>query len=303
MIFGFVLAGVTDPTKCLIRAEAVNPMLGLYSTVIAVLNVVFAGCSNGLIAQPGSYVLTQNCVAIASDPTLTVDTVITADGDGYSTLVVVDLCVLAAPSSVLPLLGGANPIRVGVYAKNGAKVNIISGSFDVVQADTTASHVFCETGAEVSITATSFKNGLVALHVGALGTNSIINMHGGLLEGNTTNFMIDSSTGAIYPVCAVDSINDNIVSGATLSGLLQCTDLNETVTIGNLFTRFPSTRLSNDLTFLYNQVSTGTTVTPTFSKSGLNITVTNGAGWIRRDAPYNDTRYVTWDGYDINLCS
>jgi hypothetical protein len=290
-INGLQLAGVTDAVKCLVRVS--NP-----SKIGVLINCTMNSCSNGLICDSGAttFILGISCTIKAPGQAITVAG-ITADNGS----VLMTNGAFNAPQA-LDAFYATNMIEKCVYVTNGGSIEAVSCAFRVFGHNASQVVFFVENGGQASVMSTHFGNSVTALNIGSAGANSVISCQAISLKNNTTNFKIESSTGAIFANASTDTIKSSIVAGGKLSGIVQERDSKTVELVGDLFAKFNSGRSAPVLEFLHDQMSTGVISggVVTYS-SPLVVAISAGSGWISRGNPDNDIRYVTWAATTVSV--
>lgn len=285
VINGFLLSGVTDASYCLIRC-ATPYILNI------ILNCAVRNCSYGVYSSSGTQTVIQTFGAIIDN----VGQAITGAAvycTGAGTVVSLTAAAITVPTVLIPYYA-VNPIEKAVCCESSAAFSCTSSIFAVSSKNTDSVAIYVNSSGRVTCEGLMVLASNIAFGIGPDGTSSVT-IAGSSLSGNTINFHSDSSTGVFYAICSVDELKATLVSGSTITGVVQNRDGVQTSLIGDFEYVYPSEREVDIGKFLHanagNGVLSGGVVT---AGTGLHVDVTAGTGLGVRTSP-SDVTYCTWD--------
>lgn len=284
--------GVTDPVKCCVRCATPG-------SIVAIELFTTQACSNGVIISNGAEAVLSTYTIVVGGPGLEVGTWLKATGAG--TLVEVSGCYVKVPSAILPYYTG-NPIQVAFSVNNGAELYLTNASVSMPDNDGTSFIVSADGGSSVTILSSVLEGSPCALHIGPSGSNTVIQANGCVLEGNTLNIKIESSTGVVYTNISVDYKALSIVSGGKKVGTTFFKNTQTFNILGSFSYSYNITDPELNLgDFYYDQATTGLCEGGAVTAgSGLHVNVALGEGFIRDSG--NEVIYsVNWSADSVLL--
>jgi hypothetical protein len=283
------LLGVSTPGKALVKAATPGSLSVLQSCAIN-------ACYQGILVEAGAALLILELGMIIGSAGMNIGVGISATGVG--TFLGMQGCFAMVPAAVLPLYAPANPLYRAISVTDHAEALISTGSFRIAtQAPNSGDVIFADDGAQVTLAGVDLSNSDVALHIGSVGTGTVISAQGGVCTGNNLNVVCEAATGKIFTTQSVDSAKQYLVAGAELIGVEQIRDDKLTAFLGTTRLQYLASGRRVDFGDFFEQfLSTGVTeggeITPA---TGLYIDVAAGKGWVRRPHPNHDGKWVTWD--------
>lgn len=288
-INGLELQGVTDSAKALVRCATPGSLVVLHGISVK-------KCSNGVVVSSGASCVMTNPSINIDNVGLTVTTGFTVTGTG--SYLGVSGGFVNSPSALLPFYA-SNPIQTVFRVADSAKITINGATFSVAYKTTDADVFLCDGGSDTHIMSCEVRNSGTAAHIGAGGSNTNIQIHGGIWGNNNLNVKSDSSTGAFFINANAKEFKFETAAGSLLSGVIQLGSTATTYIAGDCKYWFVTGVFADLQDFIHNQTSTGLSCGGIVTDAGgLNVNVTDGYGWItRHTTSQHDAFDVEWDGY------
>ena len=282
---GINLSGVTDPAKYLIRCDTAYSLAVLHSIEIG-------HCSNGLHVGAGATVAATNFTAQVTAPGVEIGQLAVVDGAGA--YLGINSGFLSVPVAILPYYS-VNPIQTCFRATNGAEVYIAGMTARVAPKTSTADVVLADNGASVTVLSSEIANSGNAFHIGSAGSSTNVSAVGVSVANNLLNIFVESSTGSVFATVSTDIQRKSVVTGGTLSGLIQYRTEDISRLVGDVRYRFASDLDVQFSDFFADFTSTGVCGEGTITAgSGLHVAVAAGDGWCNRSPAYDDVQWVEW---------
>jgi len=288
-LHGLHLLGVSTPGKALVKAATPGSLSVLQSCAIN-------ACYQGILVEAGAALLILELGMIIGSAGMNIGVGVSVDGVG--SFLGMQGCFAMVPAAVLPLYAPANPLYRAISVTDHAEALISTGSFRVAtQSANTGDVIFADDGAQVTISGVDISNSDAAVHIGSVGTGTVVSVQGGVSTGNNMNVVCESATGKVFETQSVDSVKQYLVAGAELIGAVQIRNDKMTAFMGTTRLQYLASGRQVDFgdffeQFLSTGVVEGGEITPA---TGLYIDVAAGKGWVRRPHPNHDGKWVTWD--------